>query len=100
MEEAIYEALIAATDEIFLEWQAKLHVISSDVDPITVAEFTCDVTSLANVMCRMLEAQPKLDIASITMADGTVYNASELANKVGVFETLATLHGQIKEYHG
>jgi hypothetical protein len=100
MRDIIYDALEIATTGIFHDWQEKLHILSGDIDPIKELEFDDAMHKLANIMGDILEAQPKLDIASITMADGTVYNASELANKAGVFETLATLRGQIKEYHG
>ena len=72
MKEKIKEALVAATDEIFLEWQVKLHVVSGDADPITVSNFDTFLDKLAEMMVAILEQQPKLGVIKLGMEDGQI----------------------------
>lgn len=99
MKEKILEDLRAATDEIFLEWQAKLHVMSGDVSPMNGLAFDQALERLTDVMVDIINNQPKLDIANVVMKDGTVYDADKLADSYEVFQALMTVRDHIKETH-
>lgn len=95
----ILEALKAATDEIFLEQQAKLHVVSGDVEPWLSNAFDTAMEKLAALMVSILEKQPKLEIESLKMKDGTVYDASKLADDYETFLALMKVYKYINENH-
>ena len=99
MKEEIMKALQDATDAIFLEQQAKLHVISGDIEPWLANTFDGTLEKLADVMANILEKQPKLEIESVTMQDGTVYDAKKLADDYETFLALRKVHEYINENH-
>ena len=96
MKEEIMKALQDATDAIFLEQQAKLHVISGDVEPWLANTFDATLEKLADVMANILEKQPKLKITDIGMGDVS-YPADELANDYEVFLALKTIQDHIEK---
>ena len=98
MKEKIKELLVVATDEIFLEWQAKLHVTSGDNDPWDVMVFNRTLDQLTDLMVDMLNKQPKLKITDIGMGDVS-YPTSELAKDLDTFELLRKLQEKIEENH-
>lgn len=79
MKDKIKEQLIAATDEIFLEWQAKLHVTSGDIAPLVAFRFDEEIEELAQTMENILKAQPKLGITKLQMLDGTEVDLSKMS---------------------
>ena len=99
MIESIKKALHDATDEIFLEWQAKLHVVSGDITPFASLELDNTIEKLAKIMADVIETQPKLKITDIGMGDVS-YPADELANDYEVFLALKTIQEHIKEQKG
>ena len=99
MKDEIMKALEDATDEIFLEYQNKLHVLSGDISPIASDIFYEALGKLADAMVMILEAQPKLEIESVKMQDGTVYDASKLADDYETFLELRKLQEYINENH-
>lgn len=96
MREKILESLRAATDEIFLEWQAKLHVTSGDVSPWNGQLFDEALERLTEVMVDIINNQPKLKITDIGMGDVS-YPADELANNYEVFLALKTIQDHIEK---
>lgn len=96
MKEKILEDLRAATDEIFLEWQAKLHVTSGDVNPWNGMVFEQTLEHLTEIMVDILNNQPKLKITDIGMGDVS-YPADELANNYEVFLALKTIQDHIEK---
>lgn len=96
MKEKILEDLRAATDEIFLEWQAKLHVTSGDVNPWNAISLDEALERLTEVMIEIINNQPKLKITDIGMGDVS-YPADELANNYEVFLALKTIQDHIEK---
>lgn len=79
MKDKIKKALIEATDEIFLEAQAQLHIVSGDNSPMMVYRFDELIEQLAEQMDCMLQEQPKLGIAKLEMLDGTEVDLSKMS---------------------
>lgn len=98
MKGKIKELLVATTDEIFLEWQSKLHITSGDNDPWDVMVFNHTLDQLTDLMVDMLNKQPKLKITDIGMGDIS-YPADELANDYETFNLLRQLQEKIEEKH-
>lgn len=99
MIESIKKALHDATDEIFLEWQSKLHITSGDNDPWDVMVFNHTLDQLTDLMVDMLNKQPKLKITDIGMGDVS-YPVDELANNYEVLMALKTIQNHIEEQKG
>ena len=97
MRDKIKEQLIAATDEIFLEWQAKLHVVSGDNSPMTVYKFDELIDQLVEQMELMLFEQPKLGIAEIKMLDGTEINLTKMELGCDMVLKLAEVEKYLRE---
>ena len=96
MKEKILEDLRAATDEIFLEWQAKLHVTSGDVSPMNGLAFDQALERLTDVMVEIINNQPKLKITDVGMGDVS-YPADVLANNYEVFLALCKIQEYIEK---
>ena len=76
MKEDIKEALIDATDKIFLKWQAKLHVVSGDIDPWSQINLDNTLDKAADQMVEILNKQPKLGVVKLEMLDGQIVDLS------------------------
>ncbi len=97
MEEKIKEALVAATDEIFLEWQDKLHVVSGDNEPWVVHIFNQMIDKLANQMAEMLKQQPKLGVIKLEMMDGQIVDLSNENLGCDIIQKLADVEKYLRE---
>lgn len=97
MEEKIKEQLINATDEIFLEWQSKLHIISGDCDPLVSYGFYELIDQLAKQMVFILENQPKLNISKLTMIDGSEINLSDINLGYDIVQKLVDVEQYLKK---
>ncbi len=97
MKEKIKEALIAATDEIFLEWQAKLHVVSGDVEPLVSVEFDSMLDKVADQMVEILNHQPKLGIVKLEMTDGQIVDLSKESLGCDMVLKLSEVENYLKE---
>lgn len=97
MKEKIKEQLIAATDEIFLEWSAKLHVTSGDIEPLVAFRFDTEIEKLAQTMENILEAQPKLGITKLQMLDGTEVDLSKMSLGYDETQKLVEIERYLRE---
>lgn len=97
MKEKIKEALIAATDEIFLEWQVKLHVVSGDVDPMIAKTFDEMLDQVAGQMVYILKVQPKLGVVKLEMLDGQIVDLSNADINCDVVMKLAEVEKYLRE---
>ena len=97
MKDEIIKELIDATDDIFLKYQSKMHVISGDVSPLQQQKFDLAIEHLAERIVDILESQPKLAISSITTNEGLIYDAQVLANDYEVFKLLQELQEKIEK---
>lgn len=98
MEKQIEETLTAAVDDIFLTYQAKLHVISGDITPMDSVALESRIAELAVLIKSILDYERKLSITNI-WKDGQVYDAQELANDYETFDLLRQLQEKIEEKH-
>ncbi len=97
MKDKIKKALIEATDEIFLEAQAKLHIVSGDNSPMMVYRFDELIEQLAEQMDCMLQEQPKLGIAKLEMLDGTEINLAKTELGCDIVLKLAEVEKYLRE---
>lgn len=97
MKDKIKEALIAATDEIFFEWETKLHVVSGDNSPMMVYRFDELIDQLAEQMELILQEQPKLGIAKLEMLDGTEINLAKTELGCDMVLKLAEVEKYLRE---
>ena len=96
MKEDITKALTDATDEIFLEWQAKLHVISGDITPDMSLLFDNQIERLTDTIVNILEKQPKLGITNVWINNRN-YDAKELADDHETLLALRKIQEKIEE---
>ena len=96
MREEIIKALTDATDEIFLEWQAKLHVISGDITPDMSLLFDNQIERLTDTIVNILEKQPKLGITNVWINNRN-YDAKELADDHETLLALKKIQEKIEE---
>lgn len=97
MKEKIKEALIAATDEIFLEWQAKLHVVSGDVEPLVSVEFDSMLDKVSDQMVSILNNQPKLGVVKLEMLDGQIVDLSKESLACDMILKLSEVENYLRE---
>ena len=97
MKNKIKEQLIAARDEIFLEWQAKLHVVSGDVDPLVSLRFDKEINELAETMETILEAQPKLGIDYLGLFNGIEVTLKNVELSEEMVQKLAEVEKYLRE---
>lgn len=97
MKEEIKEALVAATDEIFLKWQTKLHVISGDVNPLVAYDFDETLNKLAGQMVEILNHQPKLGVVKLEMMDGQIVDLSDVDMGYDIIFKLADVVEYLRE---
>ena len=98
MKEKIVKSLTDEVDAIFLEAQAKLHVVSGDITPLDSVTLENKIAELADIIVRVLEYERKLSITNI-WKDGQNYDAQELANDYETFDLLRQLQEKIEEKH-
>jgi len=96
MKNEIIKALTDATDEIFLEWQAKLHVISGDIAPDMSLLFDNQIERLTDTIVNILEKQPKLGITNVWLNNRN-YDAKELADDHETLLALKKIQEKIEE---
>lgn len=96
MKEKIKEALFNACDEIFLEWQAKLHIVSGDNTPLNVLFYDEIIDKLAEHMMCMLKEQPKLGITKLEMLDGQVADLSKVSMGPDMIKKLAEVEKYLR----
>lgn len=97
MKDKIKEQIKAAMDEIFLDWQAKLHVISGDVSPELAIIFDEKVDKLACLISIIIADQPRLGITKFTMLDGTEINLSKVELGYDEVQKLAEVERYLRE---
>ena len=97
MEEEIKKALVDATDEIFLNWQVKLHVVSGDVDPLTAVAFDLLLDNVTEKMVEILKHQPKLGVVKLEMLDGKVVDLSKAEIGCDIILKLADVEKYLRE---
>lgn len=97
MKEKIKEALRSATDDIFLEWQAKLHIISGDVEPLMCCHFDTLLDELSKQMVSMINEMPKLGITHIELLDGRIINLSDKNLGYDEVQKLAEVEKALRE---
>lgn len=97
MKEEIKEALVAATDEIFLKWQTKLHVISGDVDPWIAISFDDMLDKVAEKMIEILKQQPKLGVTKLEMLDGQIVDLSNVDMGYDIVRKFADIEEYLRE---
>ena len=98
IKEKIVKSLTDEVDAIFLETQAKLHVVSGDITPLDSVALETKIAELADIIVRVLEYEKKLTITTICK-DGKEYDAQQLANNMETFDLLRQLQEKIEEYH-
>ena len=97
MKEEIKEALVAATDKVFLEWQIKLHVVSGDIEPWIAMNFDDMLDKLAEQMVEILKRQPKLGVTKLEMLDGQVVDISNADLGPDIILKLADVEKYLRE---
>ena len=97
MKEDIKKALIDATDEIFLKWQAKLHVVSGDIDPWSQINFDNTLDKIAFQMVEILNQQPKLGVVKLEMLDGQIVDLSNADMSCDIVIKLADVEKYLSE---
>ena len=97
MKEEIKKALVDATDEIFLKWQIKLHVVSGDIEPWTAINFDDMLDKVAEQMVEILKQQPKLGVTKLEMLDGQVVDLSNADLGSDIMLKLADVEKYLRE---
>jgi len=96
MKEKIIKELTDAIDEIFLEEQARSHVISGDISPSDSITLDKQIELIAEMIIKILKKQPKLEISHIWLNNKS-YDANELANDYETFQALKTIQEKIEK---
>lgn len=96
MKEEIVKALRDAVDEIFLEWQAKLHITSGDISPQQAMCYEEELDRLAELIKSILEMQPKVRITSVLM-DAMSYKVDDFATDYNTIQALKVIQDKIEE---
>lgn len=97
MKEEIKKALVDATDEIFLKWQIKLHVVSGDIEPWTAINFDDMLDKVAGQMVEILKQQPKLGVTKLEMLDGQIVDLSNADLGSDIILKLADVEKYLRE---
>ena len=97
MKEDIKNALVNVIDEIFLEWQAKLHVVSGDIEPLDAMRFDDLLDKVAEQMVEILNKQPKLGVVKIEMMDGQIVDLSKINIGCDIIQKLSDVEMYLRE---